>query len=258
MTTPNAPRNAGPNGDRSDRNDRLGRRPFGVGRRRLSQKWLALSAASVALAAALPAVGVAQAASADTETLVFIRHGEKPAKGYGQLDCQGLNRALALPAVIAAKFGKPDALYAPNPSIRKKDGGVPYDYVRPLATIEPTAIQFALPVDTTYGFSQIDALEQALVKPEHSGKLIVAAWEHHQIQDLVQDIVNRYGDAGQTVQPWRNDDFDSMYVVKLEWNGLEHAPHASFAIDREGLNDRSRDCPCAALPDAPASAASGR
>ncbi len=33
------------------------------------------------------------------ETLVFVRHGEKPAQGYGQLNCQGLNRALALPAV---------------------------------------------------------------------------------------------------------------------------------------------------------------
>lgn len=254
MTTPNASCNAGQN---SDRSDRLGRRPLRAGRRRLSQWGLALSAALAALAAALPAAGVAQAASADTETLVFIRHGEKPAKGYGQLDCQGLNRALALPAVIAAKFGKPDALYAPNPSIRKKDDGVLYDYVRPLATIEPTAIQFALPVDTTYGFSEIGALEHALVEPEHRGKLIVAAWEHHEIQDLVQDIVDRYGDAGQTVQPWRNDDFDSMYVVKLEWNGADRAPHASFAIEQEGLNGRSPDCPCAALPDAPASAASG-
>ena len=30
------------------------------------------------------------------ETIVFFRHAEKPSGGYGQLTCQGLNRALAL------------------------------------------------------------------------------------------------------------------------------------------------------------------
>ena len=39
-----------------------------------------------------------------TQTLVFIRHGEKPDEGLGQLSCQGLNRALALPPVIAKVF----------------------------------------------------------------------------------------------------------------------------------------------------------
>ena len=73
---------------------------------------------------------------------MLVRHGEKPDKGLGQLDCQGLNRALALPAVIAKIFGKPSAIFAPDPSQQKEDDGVSYDYVRPLATIEPTAIFF--------------------------------------------------------------------------------------------------------------------
>ncbi|NNG64566.1 histidine phosphatase family protein, partial [Pseudomonas fragi] len=30
------------------------------------------------------------------QTLVFMRHAEKPADGLGQLNCQGLNRAIAL------------------------------------------------------------------------------------------------------------------------------------------------------------------
>ena len=29
-----------------------------------------------------------------TQTLVFLRHGEKPAGGLGQLNCQGLNLSL--------------------------------------------------------------------------------------------------------------------------------------------------------------------
>ena len=87
-----------------------------------------------------------------TQTLVFIRHGEKPNEGLGQLNCKGLNRALALPSVIANSFGRPDVIYAPNPSDKKEDAGEFYDYVRPLATVEPTAILFKLPVDTSFGF----------------------------------------------------------------------------------------------------------
>src|ERR1019366_8877077 len=58
------------------------------------------------------------------ETIVLVRHGEKPDKGLGQLDCQGLNRALALPPVIAKTFGRPSAIFAPDPSQQKEDEGV--------------------------------------------------------------------------------------------------------------------------------------
>ena len=54
------------------------------------------------------------------QTIVFIRHGEKPDGGFGQLTCQGLNRALALAPTIARSFGKPDAIFAPNPSHPKR------------------------------------------------------------------------------------------------------------------------------------------
>ena len=229
-----------------------GRRPFHSRARRSLKRWPAL-----AVAAGLIGMGIAPNASAQTETLVFVRHGEKPAKGFGQLDCQGLNRAMALPAVIAAKFGKPDAVYAPNPSMKKKDHGVWYDYVRPLATIEPTAIQFGLPVDTDYGYAQIEGLEQALVAPEHAGKLIVTAWEHREIEDLVRNIMSKHGGASPNVPRWESSDFDSMYVVKLDWSAQDPRPHATFVLDHEGLDGRTTDCPCAALPDAPAGESRG-
>jgi hypothetical protein len=38
-----------------------------------------------------------KAADSKVETIIFIRHGEKPLSGLGQITCQGLNRALALP-----------------------------------------------------------------------------------------------------------------------------------------------------------------
>jgi hypothetical protein len=55
------------------------------------------------------------------ETIVFMRHAEKPPEGLGQLTCQGLNRAIALTDVLTAKFGKPDFIYAPNPSVKIND-----------------------------------------------------------------------------------------------------------------------------------------
>jgi len=92
-----------------------------------------------------------------TETIVLVRHGEKPAEGLGQLNCQGLNRAVALPVVIGKLFGRPDAIFAPDPAQPKEDYGRLYNYVRPLATIEPTAIAFGLPVDASIGVSDLDA-----------------------------------------------------------------------------------------------------
>jgi len=64
-------------------------------------------------------LGSQSEASADsTQTLVFIRHGEKPAQGLGLLTCRGLNRALKLPDYFAAHFPPPDYIFAPNPSVK--------------------------------------------------------------------------------------------------------------------------------------------
>jgi hypothetical protein len=208
----------------------------------------------VGMCAGVLALPAAYAADGQTETLVFVRHGEKPAQGYGQLSCQGLNRALALPAVIAAKFGKPDTIYAPDPGQQKDDSGKPYYYIRPLATIEPTAIQFQMPVQTPYGFAQIDQLGSALVNPANRNKLIVVAWEHKLIVKLLRQMLSAHGGNPADVPNWKSDDFDSMYIVRLDWqNGTARA---RFKHDHQGLDGRATDCPCATLPGASATAAS--
>ncbi|WP_420816125.1 histidine phosphatase family protein [Paraburkholderia phosphatilytica] len=206
------------------------------------------AAPATAFAASAPSVD-----NASTETIVFVRHGEKPDQGLGQLDCQGLNRALALPAVIAAKFGKPAAVYAPDPGEQKEDHGKRYYYVRPLATIEPTAIQFQLPIQTPFGLSHIDDLGKAVLDSRYRGKLVVVAWEHRQIETLVRQIVTAHGGGKSDVPKWESDDYDSMYVLKVDWQ--DGTPSVAFHHDHEGLNGRATDCPCATLPDAPASAA---
>jgi hypothetical protein len=55
------------------------------------------------------------------KTNVFMPHAEKPEGGLGQLNCQGLNRALALPSVIEKAFGRPDIIMVPKPSGLKED-----------------------------------------------------------------------------------------------------------------------------------------
>jgi hypothetical protein len=78
------------------------------------------------------------------ETIVAIRHAEKPASSLGQLTCKGLNRALALPKVLIPRYGKPARIDAPEPGARiGRLGHLSYSYVRPLMTIEPIAIQLA-------------------------------------------------------------------------------------------------------------------
>ena len=175
------------------------------------------------------------------ETIVLIRHGEKPEQGLGQLDCRGLNRALALPAVLEAKFGRPAALFAPNPSKQKDDAGKLYDYIRPLATIEPSAVKFGLPVNVDYGFLEIDKLKEALEQPTYRGATIVVAWEHKLIDALAKAMVTAHGGDGDVVPKWHGEDFDSIYVLKITWTGPTGA--IAFTRDRQGLDGQAPACP---------------
>ena len=184
----------------------------------------------------------ATAASADTsETIVLIRHAEKPPTGLGQLSCQGLNRALALPAVLQKAFGKPAAIFAPNPSEQKTDNGVLYDYVRPLATIEPTAIAFGLPVHAQIGQSRIDDLRRQLNSPMYHDAYVLVAWEHTEAMLLARALMKEHGgDAGQ-VPEWKGTDFDSIYVLRIRRSGT--ATTASFELNHEDLDGQPTTCP---------------
>ena len=195
------------------------------------------------LASALLALAVmfAGGAAPTTETIVLIRHGERPPAGLGQLDCQGLNRALALPAVIKREFGRPDAIYAPDPSETKPDRGIAYDYVRPLATVEPTAIAMGLPVHAAIGGTHIDTLQQELERPANRGSLVLVAWEHAELVKLVRRLMTDHGGSPNAVLDWKGSDFDSIYIVRLSWTG-DNAT-ANFERRAEHLDGQSTMCP---------------
>jgi hypothetical protein len=196
---------------------------------------------ALTLALAL-AWGASPAYAAGTqETIVFVRHGEKPAKGLGQIDCQGFNRAMALTSVLTKRYGTPQYIFAPNPGQQVKDSGTDYNYIRPLATIEPTAIRLGMPVDTRFGFLQISGLEQALLAPSYRQALVFVAWEHTMLVKTVRALVARGGGNPAEVPDWNASDFDSIYVLRITRDG--GTMRASFAHEREGLTNLSATCP---------------
>src|SRR5262245_44855484 len=129
------------------------------------------------MAAAILALAAGVTDASAQQTIVFFRHGEKPVGGLGQLTCQGLNRALALPDVLIGRFGAADFLYAPDPGVKISDSGHSYYYVRPLATLEPTAIRLGRSVNTNYGFTDVAGLESRLITAAKANTTIFVAWE---------------------------------------------------------------------------------
>jgi hypothetical protein len=174
------------------------------------------------------------------ETIVCVRHGEKPHGGLGQLSCRGLNRALALPNVLLGKFGPPQFVFAPNPT-QKVDSGGQFYYVRPLVTIDPTAIRCGLPINTQFGYAEIDSLEAELERKPYHRATIFLAWEHGLLDTLAKNMLKRYGENPNKVPPWPSNDFDSIFVLKIiRAAGREKI---TFSIDHENLNNLSDECP---------------
>ena len=177
--------------------------------------------------------------SSAEQTIVFFRHGEKPSGGYGQLTCQGLNRALALPDVLLAKFGKANWAYAPDPTVKISESAGSFYYVRPLATLEPAAIRSGVPVNTGYGYNNVSGLQSVLIRSSKANSTIFVAWEHTYLVKIVQSIMNAYG-GGSSVPAWTTGDYDSLYVVHVNYtaNGID----ARFELDHERLNGLPTTC----------------
>jgi hypothetical protein len=215
---------------------------------KLSALHLARLCAAIAMSVALlpgsmAATNTGTETETGTETIILIRHGEKPAAGLGQLDCQGLNRALALPRVMEHKYGKPDFIFAPNPASQKKDNGILYDYVRPLATVEPSAIYFGLPINADIGFAKVDELIKTLLAPQYRNSRLLVAWEHKIVEEVARRIVTEHGGDANSVPHWIYTDFDSIYLLHVTRNPDNSISNVSFSIEKQGLNGRPKSCP---------------
>jgi hypothetical protein len=175
------------------------------------------------------------------ETIVFVRHGEKPAVGEnGQLTCQGQNRAIALPLVLIPRYGNPDYVFAAEPVENQDDNGVNYWYLRAMATIEPTATAAGVTIDLDYDKDEIDDLETELDKSSYANSLVFVAWEHNELDQLVINLIHDNGGDSSVVPAWNDDDYDSVFVVTMTRGSGQTT--AVFAHDQEGLDNQSTDC----------------
>ena len=178
------------------------------------------------------------------QTLVFLRHAEKPGEGLGQLNCQGLNRALDLATLLPEKFGAADYVFAANPSREVEEGSNDdaYSYIRPLMTISPSAIKLGLPVNIDYGANDTGDLADELLQDKYRNATVYTAWSHGYLPELINTVAGKaLGEARTITDDWSGDDFDSMYVLTLTW----HDGKASLLSRnyKQGLNNGDHACP---------------
>jgi len=194
------------------------------------------------IAVAFFAPGASTSAKDTLETIVVVRHGEKPKDGLGQLTCQGLNRALKLPEYFAANFPPPDFIFAPDPSVKVMEvhgDGHRYDYVRPLLTIGPTAIRAGVPIDTQIPYNQPRRLADTLLKSRYHDATVYVAWEHGNIVKLAKILLDRFGN-GDKVPRWDNSDYDTVFAFTIDWS---HSGTMKFEVRKEGLGPMPESCP---------------
>ncbi|GLH33384.1 MULTISPECIES: hypothetical protein [Pseudomonas] len=203
---------------------------------------LALVAAAVPLA--LEVVESRAQPVDGTQTLVFLRHAEKPGEGLGQLNCQGLNRALDLATLLPERFGNADFVFAANPTREVEEGSSDqsYSYIRPLMTITPSAIRLGLPVNIDYGANDTDELADELLSGKYRNATVYTAWSHGYLPELINTVAGKaLGEDRVITEDWQGDDFDTLYVLTLTWRDGK-ASLLSRNI-RQGLDGGAHSCP---------------
>lgn len=164
------------------------------------------------------------------QTLVFLRHGEKPDNDSGQLTGKGLNRALALADLLISRYGRADALYAAAPKQSKLGNSL-----RSLQTITPVAIRLSLPVHLEFHAKETKALRDALLDKAHHRHTVFVVWEHDNLVKVVRDILKQTGGDYSDMPVWARDDFDSLWVLTITRE--EQDISITFSQEKQGLNN---------------------
>ncbi|PWK40059.1 histidine phosphatase family protein [Pseudomonas sp. B21-040] len=179
-----------------------------------------------------------------TQTLVFLRHAEKPAGGLGQLNCQGLNRAIDLATLLPEKFGKANYVFAANPTRNVEEGELDnsYSYIRPLMTISPSAIKLGLPVNISFSANDTSDLAEELLHDKYHNSIIYTAWSHGYLPELINKVAgDAVGKKQSITEDWASSDYDSVFVLTLTWqNGKASLVSHSY---KQGLDNGSQTCP---------------
>lgn len=164
------------------------------------------------------------------QTLVFLRHGEKPDNDSGQLTGKGLHRALVLADLLITRYGRADALYAAAPKQSKLGNSL-----RSLQTITPVAIRLSLPVHLEFHAKETKALRDALLDKAHHRHTVFVVWEHDNLIKVVRDILKQTGGDYAGIPAWPRDDFDSLWVLTIIRKNEEI--NIAFTRETQGLNN---------------------
>ncbi|PNB71531.1 histidine phosphatase family protein [Pseudomonas sp. GW456-E7] len=179
-----------------------------------------------------------------TQTLVFLRHGEKPDGGLGQLNCQGLNRAIDLSTLLPEKFGKADYVFAANPTRNVEEGEFDnsYSYIRPLMTISPSAIKLGLPVNINFSANDTSDLADELLHDKYHNSVIYTAWSHGYLPELINKVAgDATGKKTTITDDWESSDYDSLYVLTLTWHNGKAKLQSH--VYKQGLDNGAETCP---------------
>lgn len=138
--------------------------------------------------------------------IVIIRHGEKPPEG-DNLSCTGLNRALALPAVLNQLMPSPPNLTF-VPVIGTEDKHT--TRVRMLQTVMPYAVQHNLTINSNFMVANTKAFAQQLRQLRGT---VLVVWEHHSIVEIARDL------GLEDAPDWPDTDFDSIWTISFSGGG---------------------------------------
>jgi len=162
--------------------------------------------------------------------VVIIRHGEKPEEG-DNLSCTGLNRALALPAVLDRLLPTPPTCtYVPI--IGTNDDST--SQARMFQTVTPYAVRHNLCVNSDYAVDNAAGLAQEL-RQQRGTALVV--WEHKAISEIIKEL------GIKEELEWPDEDFDSIWLIEFSGGGAKgKAKRPTLTRNRQGIQPAAT-CP---------------
>ena len=165
------------------------------------------------------------------ETVYIVRHADAhPISTWddGNFIGTGQWRALALPNALKGKIN-PTLVYAVDPAVGLPalSGNAASSYVRPAMTVLPYAIANNLPYNlaASVPFLAQNAPQLATYASDFfftggkfSNQSILLGWESAHIPITVSALLVSYG-SSQTVPNWPDDDYDTIWTVRLDAQG---------------------------------------
>jgi len=98
-----------------------------------------------------------------------------------------------------------------------------------------------LPINTSFGFENIKGLQQELAAPRYQNAVVLVAWEHKKLEDMVKAMLAGMGGQPGDVPHWKGSDFDSIYVLTVQRDGGKAV--ASFRHEQQQLDGQAASCP---------------